>query len=526
LGVKLPDNAGEDSFSLMPLLKGEDKPIRENAVSASIQGTPAVRSGSWKYIPAPGSGGWGNGGDQSQPVQLYNLADDLGETKNLAAAMPEKVTEMKGLLEKLITDGRSTLGAPQKNDVEVVRYPNDGKKPNPQPQVKRSEERKAPTKEPAEAKPKASAASTPAKQAEAWALSDILRDRRFMHHRADRDGDGQMSRDEYVGRDKPEVMARKTKEFAEWDKNNDGLLTQEEYSVVDERQVRGKASNLKGLNQPGKEFIYKQSDGQPREIEVFFPPNHDPAKSKVPGVILFHGGGWYIGDMAGYRPMCNYLASRGLVTATANYRMLTERERKAPKNDNAANAENGKRVCVIDAKTAIRWFKAHAAEFGIDANRIITGGSSAGGHIALLATTNPGLNDPNDPQELRAIDTGVVAYLLENPAFQDSDREDPEIDIFKHARQGMAPAWVTFGSEDGWRAGWDPVYPQLKSLGQSIESWLAEGQGHSFFGKDPKWGTVTQISADRFLVKHGFLKGESPLKAPESGEKLIFETEK
>jgi arylsulfatase A len=122
-GVKLPDTAGEDSFSLMPLLKGDDKPVRENAVSASIGGTPALRSGTWKYIPAPGSGGWGTGGDQSQPIQLYNLADDLGETKNLAAAMPEKVTEMKALLETLITNGRSTPGAQQKNDVEVVRYP-------------------------------------------------------------------------------------------------------------------------------------------------------------------------------------------------------------------------------------------------------------------------------------------------------------------------------------------------------------------------------------------------------------------
>jgi ribosomal protein L17 len=56
-------------------------------------------------------------------VQLYNLADDLGETKNLAATMPEKVVEMKSLLEKLITNGRSTPGAKQNNDVQVVRYP-------------------------------------------------------------------------------------------------------------------------------------------------------------------------------------------------------------------------------------------------------------------------------------------------------------------------------------------------------------------------------------------------------------------
>jgi arylsulfatase A-like enzyme len=127
LGTTLPDNAGEDSFSLLPLLKGEDKAIRENAVSASVNGVPALRSGTWKYIPAPGSGGWGSGGDQSQPVQLYNLADDISESKNLAAMMPEKVAELKALLEQLITDGRSSPGAPRKNDVEVVRYPQQPK---------------------------------------------------------------------------------------------------------------------------------------------------------------------------------------------------------------------------------------------------------------------------------------------------------------------------------------------------------------------------------------------------------------
>jgi arylsulfatase A-like enzyme len=121
--VTLPDDAGEDSISLMPLLEGGDQPVRTTAVSTSIGGIPAVRSGSWKYVAASGSGGWGKGGDPSQPVQLYNLADDLGETTNLAAAMPEKVAGMKALLEKLITDGRSTPGAPQANDVAVVRYP-------------------------------------------------------------------------------------------------------------------------------------------------------------------------------------------------------------------------------------------------------------------------------------------------------------------------------------------------------------------------------------------------------------------
>jgi arylsulfatase A-like enzyme len=121
--AKLPDNAGEDSFSMMSLFKGGTGPIREHAVSASIGGTPSVRMGQWKYIPARGSGGWGKGGDQSQPIQLYDLADDLGESRNLAAKNPKQVERMKALLEKLIVQGRSTPGPKQKNDVKVLRYP-------------------------------------------------------------------------------------------------------------------------------------------------------------------------------------------------------------------------------------------------------------------------------------------------------------------------------------------------------------------------------------------------------------------
>lgn len=122
LDSKLPDTAGEDSFSLLPMLIGEDKPMREHTVSCSSTGVPGLRHGSWKLILAPGSGGWSKGGSD-QPIQLYNLADDLGETKNLAAAQPDRVAQMKTLLESFITTGRSTPGPPQSNDVKVRRYP-------------------------------------------------------------------------------------------------------------------------------------------------------------------------------------------------------------------------------------------------------------------------------------------------------------------------------------------------------------------------------------------------------------------
>jgi acetyl esterase/lipase len=269
--------------------------------------------------------------------------------------------------------------------------------------------------------------------------------------------------------------------------------------------------------QPGKSYTYKQSAGKPRELEIYFPPNHDPAKSKVPGLILFHGGSWTGGTLDQFRAACAYFASRGLVCATAEYRMLGKSDSKLTKG------ESNKRVCVTDAKSAIRWFKQHAGELGIDPARIITGGGSAGGHISALATMNPGLNDPTDPKD---IDTRVVAYLWFNPAFAPGDDSDSEIDILTHQKADLPPAIVFFGDKDNWKKGWDKAQAKWESLGtKTIDLQIAPGQTHSFFNKEP-WRTVTLIAADKFLVKHGFLTGESTLKAPATGEKLVPASQK
>ncbi len=125
-GATLPGNAGEDSFSFLAQLKGEDRPVRPHAVSCSAGGVPALRAASWKLIAAPsGNGPWNKSPsvEPATPVLLFNLADDLGETRNLANESPELVHGLKALLEKVINDGRSTHGTPQKNDVEVRRFP-------------------------------------------------------------------------------------------------------------------------------------------------------------------------------------------------------------------------------------------------------------------------------------------------------------------------------------------------------------------------------------------------------------------
>jgi len=121
LGAAMPDDAGEDSFSLLPLLSGINYPVRDHAVSTSSSGMPSLRLDSWKLILGAGSGGWSPGG-HGEPVQLYDLKNDPGESNNLAGKMPARVSEMKYLMEKIIFEGRSNPGPKQENDVEVVRY--------------------------------------------------------------------------------------------------------------------------------------------------------------------------------------------------------------------------------------------------------------------------------------------------------------------------------------------------------------------------------------------------------------------
>ena len=129
LGARLPENAAEDSSSILALLRGQPAPAtrRESLVHHSADGEFSIRQGRWKLILAPGSGGWSpptrNPSPWTQakadsfeglpPFQLYDLTADPKETTNLAARHPDIVQRLGRLLRTQIERGRSTPGAAQ-----------------------------------------------------------------------------------------------------------------------------------------------------------------------------------------------------------------------------------------------------------------------------------------------------------------------------------------------------------------------------------------------------------------------------
>jgi arylsulfatase A-like enzyme len=120
VGHKLPEDAGEDSYNVLPAIMGQEltKPIREATVHHSADGFFAIRQGPWVFIDNP-TGDNNKEPDwmkkergyqpHNHPGELYDLRTDLQERTNLYAERPEIVRSLKELLEKYKRDGRSVL---------------------------------------------------------------------------------------------------------------------------------------------------------------------------------------------------------------------------------------------------------------------------------------------------------------------------------------------------------------------------------------------------------------------------------
>jgi arylsulfatase A-like enzyme len=111
VGTKLPAHAGEDSFSILPLLTNGKWGARKRApvVNHSGGGMFAIRDGKWKLVLGSGSGGRQDprGKRWEQPYHLFDLDADLGETTNLIDRYPEQAQRMETMMMELFAEGKS-----------------------------------------------------------------------------------------------------------------------------------------------------------------------------------------------------------------------------------------------------------------------------------------------------------------------------------------------------------------------------------------------------------------------------------
>jgi acetyl esterase len=255
-------------------------------------------------------------------------------------------------------------------------------------------------------------------------------------------------------------------------------------------------------------FTYKKVGDRELKIHVTKPAYWKQTDSR-PAVLFFHGGGWTGGKPGQFDQHCQHLASRGMVCFQVQYRLLSKN--KADTTDRTPTN------CIRDAKSAMRWVRRKASEFGVDANRIASGGGSAGGHLAAFLGTTDGTDDPTDDLELSARSN---AMLLFNPVYDNGPggwgaaRVGDRFQEFSPAHNisvDDAPSIVFLGTSDN-------LIPVATAQGfqnqmekQNVRSVLRlyAGARHGFFNAKTdggKWFQLTLAETDGFLVSLGWLK--------------------
>lgn len=257
---------------------------------------------------------------------------------------------------------------------------------------------------------------------------------------------------------------------------------------------------------PGQKQIYKTVDGKELAIYVTKPKDWSANDSR-PAILFFHGGGWTGGSPGQFTEHAKYFASRGLVCFQAQYRLLDKKKTDPPT------------VCIRDARSAMRWVRSRAAEFGIDPDRIASAGGSAGGHLAATLGT---INLHDEPGEDTSVSTRSNAMILFNPVFDNgpggwgTKRVGDRFKEFSPAHNITSetpPAIVFLGDMDKLIpvATLEAFQKKMQQAGSKCETLIFPGMSHGFFnyGRSrniPYNDTVR--AADKFLAKLGWLQGE------------------
>jgi acetyl esterase len=249
-------------------------------------------------------------------------------------------------------------------------------------------------------------------------------------------------------------------------------------------------------------FTYKTIPCGTLEIVVHFPPGWKDT-DKRPAIVFFFGGAWENGTIQAFQRQADHLARRGMVAARADYRVKS-RQGVTPDK------------CVEDAKSAVRWLRAHASKLGIDPNRIVAAGGSAGGHIAACTALTAGLEAEGED---RSVSSKPNALVLFNPVLRfhglpammkriDNDEAiGRAISPTLHVSKDTPPTLLFFGTDD-WLIGQGKEFlRRAKEVGFRAEMFTAEGEGHGFFHRPP-WFERTTTRMDEFLTSLGYLKPE------------------
>ncbi len=224
------------------------------------------------------------------------------------------------------------------------------------------------------------------------------------------------------------------------------------------------------LNLTQMEHIYANRDSGSLKVYVFKPKT--PPKNSSPAVVIFHGGGWKMGEASWTFPLAKYFSENGFVGIAVEYRLSDE------KSITPLEA-------MVDACESISWVRKKAKSLGVQSDKIAAYGWSTGGHLAASAAIfNKSVSGSDCSPNALVLESPAVSLLGDRWARKLLlKREDVRnISPDENVRKGLPPTLILQGDLDTVTplAGAERFHRKMIEMGNRCELKVYKDYGHLF----------------------------------------------
>jgi len=250
-----------------------------------------------------------------------------------------------------------------------------------------------------------------------------------------------------------------------------------------------------------RQVVYKKIGEQELRLHIFEPERHKPTDRR-PCYVIIHGGGWTGGNAKRMYPFAAHYAKLGLVGISLEYRLLNKPPGTTPFE------------CAKDGRSALRYIRAHASDLGIDPQKIVVSGGSAGGHVAAATALFEGIDDATDDLSVSPVPNALVLLF---PVI-DTSKEGygnakcgprwSEISPLHRVQKGAPPALIFHGTADTVTPfkGAQAFQEVMAKAGDRCELVVHEGGAHGYLMRTQPLFDETMRRTDEFLASLGYLR--------------------
>jgi len=262
-----------------------------------------------------------------------------------------------------------------------------------------------------------------------------------------------------------------------------------------------------------EERIYKEVDSHELVADIFY-TSVTRQRNENPAIAFFHGGGWVFGSPDEFHEACKRFAGKGFVTFSFQYRLSLNPDGTYPRAG-ITPVES-----VKDARSAIRWLRENADELRIDPGKVVVGGQSAGGQLALSTALFDSVNEDTDNLNISPVPNALLLYsstVNTMEAWVDrllGDRRDEiwEISPYHNLKANMPPVLAFHGEADCTVLPYtiDLFRRKMLELSNHYQLITYEGRDHYLGEGNEKYARYFDEEilerTDEFLVEFGFLE--------------------